>query len=243
MLRRWKIKIQPFPWWVLIYELECFQLLSASYLSSSPGPMVDETTGKVVAQHNGIWNFTIGECARISGLSEKMFVSGKNLATNTIHVVPGTDNPILNCMTLHVPEFYWIWKDSPPAELDSMSGFRANVKHRYRMEHEACTVYRCVSLLPIENSLTKCMGKQTSQQRSDQNRSWQTQQICVPRPGRYPVHWFLVLRLRYHRADIIIYICRWFTPVALPTRYNIMNLTTFVRHQRDLGFNVCLGMC
>jgi len=117
--------------------------------------MVDETTGKVVAQHNGIWNFTIGEGARIPGFPEKLFVSGKNLASNTIHVVPGTDNPILNCVTLHVSGFYWIWKDSPPAELDSMSGFRANVKHRYRMEHEACTVYRCVSLLLIENNLTK----------------------------------------------------------------------------------------
>lgn len=123
-------------------EKSRFSHFLASYLSSSPGPIVDKTTGIVVAQHNGIWNFTVGEGARIPGVPEKMFVSGKNFATNTIHVVPGTDNPVLNCMALHIPEFHWIWEDSPPPELDSLSGFRANVKHRYRMEHEACTVRR-----------------------------------------------------------------------------------------------------
>jgi len=142
-----------------LYVSACFQPPPASYLSSSPGPIVDKTTGIVVAQHNGIWSFTIGEGARIPGVPEKMFVSGKNLATNTIHVVPGTDNPVLNCMALHIPKFHWIWEDSPPPELDSLSGFRANVKHRYRMEHEACTVRRRVNLILIEYNLTDAFGK------------------------------------------------------------------------------------
>ncbi|KAF5358301.1 hypothetical protein D9756_001214 [Leucocoprinus leucothites] len=119
-----------------------FNQFLGSYLPPKPGPIVNKTTGKVVAQHNGIWSYTIGEGARLAGAPERLFVSGKDPATNTIYVVPGTHNPMLNCHSLHVPKFHWIWKDSPPPEIDSADGFRAFVRHRYRMASEVCRVYR-----------------------------------------------------------------------------------------------------
>jgi len=47
--------------------------------------------------------------------------------------------------TIHVPEFTWIWKDSPPPSLDSPEGFRGQVMHRYRMKAVPCTVRRYAS--------------------------------------------------------------------------------------------------
>ncbi|KAJ3566818.1 hypothetical protein NP233_g6765 [Leucocoprinus birnbaumii] len=119
-----------------------FRQFLASYLPPNPGPIVDKTTGKVVGQHKGIWSYTIGEGARIAGVPERLFVSGKDPTSNTIYVVPGPDNPGLDCHSLHVPDFHWIWSDSPPPEIDSADGYPALVKYRYRMDTQACRVYR-----------------------------------------------------------------------------------------------------
>jgi len=61
----------------------------ASYLPANPGPVRDLLTGKVVAQHEGLWNFTIGQNARVKGMPEKMFVAHKDNASNSIYVVAG----------------------------------------------------------------------------------------------------------------------------------------------------------
>lgn len=37
-----------------------------------------------------MWEYTIGQGARIKGMPQKMFVSGKNAAKNEIYVVPGS---------------------------------------------------------------------------------------------------------------------------------------------------------
>ncbi len=122
------------------------QPASASYIPPHPGSVVDRTTGKTTAQHSGLWNYTIGENARIGGMPVKMFVSQKDASTNTVFVVPGADNNFLYSRTLYVPTFTWIWKDAPPPAIDTAAGYRAHVMHRYRMKEVPCTVYRCVYL-------------------------------------------------------------------------------------------------
>lgn len=120
--------------------------LPASYIPSKPGSIVDKTTGKTIGQHDGLWNYTIGENARIAGMPKKMFVSQKDASSNTVFVVPGTDNNLLYSRTLDVPTFTWIWKDTPPPGINTAAGFRARVMHRYRMTGVPCTVYRYVYL-------------------------------------------------------------------------------------------------
>ena len=46
-------------------------------------------TGEEIGRHAGLWNFTLGQNAKIPGMAEKMFVSRKDSKTNTIFVVPG----------------------------------------------------------------------------------------------------------------------------------------------------------
>jgi tRNA methyl transferase len=43
--------------------------------------------GKVVAQHQGLWQYTIGENARIPGQPKRLIVCSKNVETNEIVVV------------------------------------------------------------------------------------------------------------------------------------------------------------
>jgi tRNA-5-taurinomethyluridine 2-sulfurtransferase len=51
-------------------------------------------TNQHIGSHQGLWAFTIGQGARISGMSEKMFVARKDARTNTVYVVPGTYAPL-----------------------------------------------------------------------------------------------------------------------------------------------------
>jgi len=66
-----------------------FSRPSAQYLRSTPGQIVD-LAGNVLASHNGLWQYTLGQGAKICGQPEKMFVASKISATNQIVVVPGT---------------------------------------------------------------------------------------------------------------------------------------------------------
>lgn len=61
----------------------------ASYIQSTPGAIINKLTGEKIGEHSGLWNFTIGQNARISGMPEKLFVMSKDVKNNTIYVVPG----------------------------------------------------------------------------------------------------------------------------------------------------------
>ncbi|EKM82332.1 hypothetical protein AGABI1DRAFT_67935 [Agaricus bisporus var. burnettii JB137-S8] len=123
-------------------EKSRFNRFLSSYIPPKPGPIIDQTTGKAIGEHSGLWNFTIGENARIPGMHTKMFVSRKDTMSNSIFVVPGTNHSMLYCNALHVPVFNWIWKDSPHPELNLGRSFRAQAMHRYRMRSVPCTVHR-----------------------------------------------------------------------------------------------------
>jgi tRNA U34 2-thiouridine synthase MnmA/TrmU len=62
---------------------------AAQYIRPNPGPIID-SSGRTIGTHQGLWSYTIGQGARISGMREKMFVASKDLETNQIMVVPGT---------------------------------------------------------------------------------------------------------------------------------------------------------
>ena len=52
--------------------------------------MIDYTNGRIVGVHEGLWQFTIGQNARLRGMAEKMFVVRKDPSQNAIYVVPGS---------------------------------------------------------------------------------------------------------------------------------------------------------
>ncbi|KAF9555224.1 5-methylaminomethyl-2-thiouridylate-methyltransferase [Agrocybe pediades] len=112
----------------------------SEYITPKPGPIVNKLTGEVIGEHEGLWNFTIGQNARVAGMKEKMFVVKKDAEKNAILVVPGSKHESLFSTVLNVPEFTWIWKDSPPHGIDSPEGATLELAHRYRMSPVKCVV-------------------------------------------------------------------------------------------------------
>ncbi|KAI0693356.1 tRNA-specific 2-thiouridylase [Cytidiella melzeri] len=114
----------------------------SQYISPKSGSIINATTRKVLGSHNGIWAYTIGQNARIPGLAQKMFVSGKDASRNEILVVEGSNHPQLYKSKIMMHDWRWIWADSPPAAIMQPEGFKARVQFRHRMADVACTVRR-----------------------------------------------------------------------------------------------------
>ena len=70
-------------------EVAFWWFFPASYIQPKSGPIIDKVTGKRIGEHSGLWNFTIGQNVRISGMPKKLFVVSKDIEHNTIYVVPG----------------------------------------------------------------------------------------------------------------------------------------------------------
>ncbi|KAG2067501.1 5-methylaminomethyl-2-thiouridylate-methyltransferase [Suillus decipiens] len=71
-------------------EKRKFHDLISQYIPPKPGPIIDLETGLQVGEHAGLWNFTIGQGAKVKGLKERTFVVRKDIPKNIIYVVPGT---------------------------------------------------------------------------------------------------------------------------------------------------------
>lgn len=59
-----------------------------SYLKPNPGN-IEDATGRVVGKHQGLFQYTIGEGARMGGFPTKMYVGRKDVERNVIVIVPG----------------------------------------------------------------------------------------------------------------------------------------------------------
>ncbi|KZV63468.1 5-methylaminomethyl-2-thiouridylate-methyltransferase [Peniophora sp. CONT] len=122
-------------------EKRRFSEFLSDYFPPRPGPICDLGTGRVLAEHTGLWTLTIGQNARVPGMPERMFVVSKDMSSNTIWVSTGA-SPALRVPSITCSDFAWIWADAPPAGVDSPQGFRASVKVRHKMGHTPCTVFR-----------------------------------------------------------------------------------------------------
>ncbi|GAA5968288.1 hypothetical protein JCM11641_003798 [Rhodosporidiobolus odoratus] len=99
-----------------------------TYLPPSPGDIEDET-GKRIGKHNGLWRYTVGERARISGLPEKMFVGKKDIDRNAV-VVCSKSSPLLRCASISTTDFVWTSPAHAPPEIDFPDGFPAEAQTR-----------------------------------------------------------------------------------------------------------------
>ena len=55
-------------------------------MTPQPGPILEIDTNVQLGQHNGLWTYTIGQGAKLPGLSTKLFVAGKDHRKNAIYV-------------------------------------------------------------------------------------------------------------------------------------------------------------
>ena len=71
-----------------------YQKFIRSYLKPNPGNIIDVRTKKIIGQHNGLMNYTIGQRrgVGISGNENRHYVCGKDVSNNLLYVAFANDN-------------------------------------------------------------------------------------------------------------------------------------------------------
>ncbi len=109
------------------------------YLPMTPGP-IRTPEGQVIGEHVGLAFYTIGQRKGIGiggtrdGSGEPWFVARKDMARNTLWIVPGHDHPWLLSSELVAADASWV-AAAPPA-----LGTRLTAKTRYRQADAPCVV-------------------------------------------------------------------------------------------------------
>ena len=116
-----------------------FREFLSRYLPREPGPIVTPD-GERVGEHLGLMYYTLGQRqglgigGRRGGDGAAWYVSSKDLASNTLVVVQGHDDPRLFSSRLLAQDASWI-AGSPPRD-DALLG----AKTRYRQADAPCTL-------------------------------------------------------------------------------------------------------
>ncbi|XP_052283082.1 mitochondrial tRNA-specific 2-thiouridylase 1-like isoform X2 [Dreissena polymorpha] len=107
-----------------------FQEFIDEYVDAQKGNFVNMETGEILGEHKGVHAYTLGQKALIGGLGgEPMFIADKNMQTNEILVVPGTDHPALFVQTVFTEELHWINK--PPRQLLTEKMYDCEFKYQH----------------------------------------------------------------------------------------------------------------
>ncbi|KAF9532782.1 tRNA-specific 2-thiouridylase [Crepidotus variabilis] len=123
-------------------EKAAFNKFLSDYLPTKPGPIVHKLTGKVLGEHQGLWQFTVGQNLRWPGQPKKLFVSSKDTEKNIIYAVPGSTHYTLMSSDIRVVDSTWIWPDAPPSGIDTSEGALLTFVPRYRSVPTLCKVRR-----------------------------------------------------------------------------------------------------
>ena len=116
-----------------------FREFLSRYLPNRPGP-INTLDGRTIGEHQGAMYYTVGqrEGLGVGGVrgadEEAWYVVAKDVATNTLIVVQGSDHPALYSRALIACDLHWVSDTAPPAPL------RCSAKTRYRQPDQLCTV-------------------------------------------------------------------------------------------------------
>lgn len=114
-----------------------------TYLPAQPGAIVDEF-GTKIGQHQGLMYHTIGQrqglgIGGVPGRPEApWYVAQKNLESNELVVIQGSDHPLLFSNELIASTMHWINPEIAPTLTET--GFKCAAKTRYRQPDQGCTI-------------------------------------------------------------------------------------------------------
>ncbi len=116
-------------------EVDLREFLSQYIKDAKDGDIVDEDTGEVVGQHEGLAWYTIGQRKGmgVGGTGLPLYVSGKDMDKNILYVVKGNYNPKLLKKELNVQNLHWI--DKIPQNEQKLKA-----KIRYRQKDQDCVI-------------------------------------------------------------------------------------------------------
>ena len=116
-----------------------FRDFLSQYLPAQPGSIVDDH-GTVIGQHQGLMYHTIGQRQGlgIGGIATAddapWYVADKDLDSNELIAVQGSDHPLLFKTTVLAKQLTWIADAAPDTQ------FWATAKIRYRQQDQTCQV-------------------------------------------------------------------------------------------------------
>ena len=111
-----------------------------NYIPAKKGNIVDIATGRVLAEHDGVMYYTIGQrkglgIGGISGEEAKgWFVAKKDVKNNILYVASGDENEYLYADRCLVKELNFI-------SYKPLEGSQINAKFRYRQEDKPVTIH------------------------------------------------------------------------------------------------------
>ncbi|XP_076647306.1 mitochondrial tRNA-specific 2-thiouridylase 1 isoform X2 [Halictus rubicundus] len=121
-----------------------FQDFVSEYIPEKPGDFVDLETGKVIGNHMGFHHWTVGQRTKVPNGSDAMFVCKKNVETNTIFVVRGTNHSALYSDLVKTDVPYWISKE--PKELNQhFRIFHCDFRFQHKDSLVPCTVHKILN--------------------------------------------------------------------------------------------------
>jgi len=104
----------------------------SEYVEPLPGRLIG-VNGEDYGSHESVHHFTIGQNAKLSGMSEKMYVSHKDMTTGNLTVVLGAEHPALYYKGFTVAHMYWVAR-SLPEQLLIEGVLECECKIRHRQE-------------------------------------------------------------------------------------------------------------
>ncbi|KAK4884938.1 hypothetical protein RN001_001209 [Aquatica leii] len=110
----------------------------SEYVLNKPGNFVNIDDGKIVGQHNGIHQWTLGQRTKLTGLPVAYFTAKKDINTNDIYVVQGTGHPALYTESLYTSRPHWI--HSCPTELERGKIFKCEFKFQHIENYISCQI-------------------------------------------------------------------------------------------------------
>lgn len=99
-----------------------------NFVTTTPGDIVEKTSGKKVGTHEGALYYTIGQRHGLNvGGGMPYYVVGKDIAKNEVYVSTNLDDPDLWHKTIHITDTHWI-NDSRVRR--QTSDIRVRTRHR-----------------------------------------------------------------------------------------------------------------
>jgi len=110
-----------------------YQRFVSNYLKGKKGEIIDIETNKVVGEHNGLMNYTIGQRKNVglSGDEKRHYVCGKDNNKNVLYVAYGEDSKYLLSDEVIIENINYLTNERPNS---------ACAKFRYRSEDIPVTI-------------------------------------------------------------------------------------------------------
>ena len=118
-----------------------FKAFLSRYLPAQQGD-IRSSDGQLMGRHDGLMYYTLGQRQGLgiggqhNSSGDPWYVAGKDLASNTLIVVQGHDNPLLFSQGLSASQLHWV------LQKPDQFPFQCSAKTRYRQQDQACNIIR-----------------------------------------------------------------------------------------------------